>query len=259
MAVAVLAALCVAALALPLPFDPLTPDPSSILQPPSITHPFGTDGNGFDIFSRTIAAAGRDLPLVIAGTFGSLLLGLPLGLIAGTKSRFSEVLLRTLDVFQSFPVIIIAIAVVAVSGNNIASVIPAILIINVPRFIRLIRTESLAIRESRYVEAARVAGASKARILYRHILPNVADITIVQTSLAAAHAMIVIAALSFVGVGITLPEPSWGGMIQDGARQIVTGHWWVSLFPGLAMFAVICCFNIAADGVQLAADRGGAG
>lgn len=250
----ILGALLLAGFFLPLPYSPTRPDALNTLQPPSSAHWFGTDSDGFDVFSRTIASAQRDLPLAIVGTLISLLIGIPFGLLASTKGRWSERVMRGLDVFQSFPLVIIAIAVVTLTGNRLENVILAIMVINVPRFMRLIRSEALSLRESRFIEAAWAVGATRTRVLGRHMLPNVLGVSLAQSSLAAAHAIVVIAALSFLGVGVSPPEPSWGLMIQAGARQMTTGHWWVVVFPGLAVLLAVAAFNLVADGLQLASE-----
>lgn len=250
----VLTLMLLAGLFMPLPFDPTAPDTRGTLQAPNGTHWFGTDGNGFDVFSRTIASAARDLPLALVGTLFSLLVGVPLGLMVSSKTRIADWVMRGLDIFQSFPLVIIAVAVVTLTGNNLSNVILAIMIINVPRFMRLIRSEALALRESRFVEAAIAVGGTPLRVLARHILPNVTGVTIVQSSLAAAQAIVVIAALSFLGVGVSPPNPSWGLMIQDGSSQLITGQWWVVLFPGLAVLIAVASFNMIADGLQIGAE-----
>jgi peptide/nickel transport system permease protein len=250
----VIAALLAAGFWLPLPYSPTVPDPAATSLPPGAEHWFGTDSDGFDVFSRTIASAGRDLPLAVIGTLASLLVGVPLGLLVSTKGRWPERVMRGLDVFQAFPLVIIAIAIVTLTGNKLQNVILAVMIINVPRFMRLIRSEALAMRESRFIEAAWAAGATRSRVLGKHILPNVAGVTLAQSSLAAAQAIIVIAALSFLGVGVSPPNPSWGLMIQEGARQMTIGQWWVVTFPGLAVLLTVICFNLIADGLQMASE-----
>jgi peptide/nickel transport system permease protein len=250
----VIVVLLVAGLFLPLPFDPTVPDARSSSQSPSGSHWFGTDGDGFDVFSRTIASAQRDLPLALIGTLFSLLVGVPLGLAVSAKTRWADWAMRGLDVFQAFPLVIIAVAVVTLAGNKLSNVILAIMIINVPRFMRLIRSEALALRESRFIEAAIAVGGTRTRLLTRHILPNVTGVTIVQSSLAAAQSIVVIAALSFLGVGVSPPNPSWGLMIQDGSAQLITGQWWIVLFPGLAVLLAVASFNLIADGLQLGSE-----
>jgi peptide/nickel transport system permease protein len=252
---AVIAALVLAGFFSPLPHDPIEPNVLEILQPPSSTYWFGTDVNGFDIFSRTIDAAQRDIPLALIGALLSLVLGVPLGLMASTKGKAGERIMRALDVFQAFPLIVLSVALVTVTGNELRNVLWAIAIINVPRFMRLVRSEALSLRESRFMEAAVAVGCTRTRLMFRHMLPNVVGITLVQTSLAAAHALIVIASLSFLGIGVTPPDASWGAMIQAGARQMATGEWWVVTFPGLAVLIAVASFNMVADSLDAFFDR----
>lgn len=239
---------------MPLPYSPTTPNPALTSDPPSGSHWFGTDADGFDVFSRTIAAGARDLPLALAGTLASLLVGVPLGLVVSSRSRWSGWLMRGLDIFQAFPLVVLAVSIVTLAGNRIENVVLAIMVINVPRFMRLIRSEALALRETRFIEAAAASGATTPRILRKHVMPNVVGITLAQASLAAAQAMVVIAALSFLGVGVSPPNPSWGVMIQDGAQQLIVGDWWIVLFPGLAVLMTVACFNLVADGIQLSSE-----
>lgn len=234
----------------PLPHSPTRPNASMVLAPPSADHWFGTDRFGIDVFSRLVAAAANDVPLALIGLVISLALGVPLGLLASRRGRLGEWIVRALDMFQAFPLLILAIAVVALMGNNIQNIVVAIAIINIPRFIRLVRSEGLSIRESRFIEAATAVGASDIRIMFRHLLPNMTGTILAQASLAVAHAVVVIAALSFLGIGISSSDTSWGAMIQTGAQNMTTGQWWVSLFPGLAVFVTVFCFNAASDALQ---------
>ena len=252
---AVLAAMLLAAWFMPLPYDPIRPAAASTLQPPSAQHWFGTDSVGFDVFSRTVAAAGRDLPLAFIGAIAAAVIGVLLGLLATTKGQFSNLMMRALDAFQAFPLLVLAIAIVTLTGNRLEMVIFAIIIIEVPRFMRLVRSEGLAIRESRFIEAAEAIGAKPSRILLVHLLPNVSGVIAVQLSIATANALLVIAALSFLGIGVSPPDPSWGAMIQAGARQMTTGQWWVSLFPGLAVFVAVVSLNLVADELDVIFER----
>lgn len=234
----------------PLPYNPTQPDPLHVLEPPSSDHLFGTDGNGFDVLSRVVASGRRDLPLALIGTLASLVVGLVIGLPLSTRSRWSESLMRALDAFQAFPLIVLSVTIVALTGNKISNIIYAIIIINGPRFIRLIRGEALSIRDGRFIEAAVATGARPRRVVFRHIMPNVIDICLVQSSLTAANAIIVIAALNFLGVGVSPPDPTWGSMVQAGAQSISLGQWWVAIWPGVAIFIAIGSLNILAGGVQ---------
>jgi len=231
----------------PLPFDPIKPDPAAVTLPPSARHWFGTDLSGFDVFSRTIASAAHVLPLVVVGTLLSVAVGVPFGLLASSRGRGAEVLVRALDGFQAFPLLVLAIALVTLAGNNLWSVVIAIGVVNTPRFMRLVRSQALVVRESRYVEAATAVGCSPVRVMARHVFPNVVDSIAAQSSLAAAYSVIVIASLNFLGVGVSRPTPTWGSMIQDGAQTVSQGYWWMIVFPGLAVLIAVLCFNALAD------------
>ncbi len=244
-----------AALFLPLPYDPIKPNADVILLEPSSAYWMWTDSLGFDIFSRVIEAAQRDLPLALGGAVLSALIGVPLGLATTLRGRASALVMRGLDAFQAFPLLVLAIAIVTLTGNRLEMVIFAIVVIETPRMMRLIRSEGLAIRESRFIEAAEAIGASRGRILFVHLLPNVSGVVLVQTSLAAANALTVVAALSFLGSGVSPPDPSWGAMIQAGARQMVSGQWWVSLFPGMAVFLAVMALNLIADELDVIFER----
>lgn len=253
----ILVAMLVAAWFMPLPYDPIRPSAGSTLQPPSPQHWFGTDNVGFDVFSRTVAAAGRDLPLAFVGAIAAAVIGVLLGLLATTKGQLSQWMMRALDAFQAFPLLVLAIAIVTLTGNRLEMVVFAIIIIEVPRFMRLVRSEGLAIREARFIEAAEAIGAKPSRVLLVHLLPNVSGVIAVQLSIATANALLVIAALSFLGIGVSPPDPSWGAMIQAGARQMTTGQWWVSLFPGLAIFLSVVSLNLIADELDVIFERSG--
>lgn len=247
--IGLLTGMLVAAYFAPLPHDPAEPLPDTLAAPGG-EHWMGTDKFGLDVFSRLVASAGVDIPLALAGMVISLVIGVLLGLAALHRGPWGERVVRALDVFQAFPLLILAIALVALMGNNIENVVVAIAIINVPRFVRLVRSEGLTIRESRYIEAAHAIGATGPRVMFRHVLPNMTGIILAQASLAAAHSIVVIASLSFLGIGINAADASWGAMIQTGAQNMTTGQWWVSVFPGLAIFATVLCFNAISDELQ---------
>ncbi len=247
----VIIAFAVAGAVAPLPFDPTAPDTDAVLAGPSAAHWFGTDLNGFDVFSRVIRAASRDIPLAMIGTVASLLVGVPLGLLACGKGKLGERIMRATDVFQAFPLLILAIVLVSLAGRaEPRNVVWAIMITNVPRFMRLVRSEGLALRESRFIEAAYSIGATRSRIAFRHILPNVAGVILVQVSLSAAYSLVVIAALAFIGIGAPPPEPSWGAMIKSGFGELANGNWWVTIFPGLAIFFCVTWLNVIADTLE---------
>lgn len=219
----------------------------------------GTDSLGRDVFRRVLAGARLDLPLALGGMAVSLVLGVPLGLLASQKSRWAERFMRGLDMFQAFPLLVIAIVLVALAGNHLYMVIVAIAVINTPRFIRLIRSEALSLRESRFVEAAIAIGASRMRVMFKHVLPNTTGTILVQASLTAAQSIVVIAALAYLGVGIKPPKASWGAMIKDGSQGITTGQWWIAIFPGIAVFICVLLFNVIGDRLERVLSRGARG
>lgn len=253
--VAVLLLILLAAFFAPLPFNPRKPDPISALMPPGNGHILGTDSSGFDVYSRTLAAGRLDLPLALIATLICLVIGVPIGLAASSKTKWDEIIMRCLDVFQAFPLLVLALIIVALTGNNLRNVVVAIVLINAPRFIRLTRAEALAVRESRFIEAARAMGASRQRVVWRHLLPNISGTILAQASLSAANAIVVIAALSFIGIGASPTDPSWGAMIRAGGQLMATGQWWVALGPGLAVFLTVLSFNAIADGVMRAMEE----
>tara|TARA_X000001036_G_scaffold191837_1_gene180924 strand:- start:16875 stop:17690 length:816 start_codon:yes stop_codon:yes gene_type:complete len=223
--------------------DPYATNIIDRLTTPGGVYLFGTDEVGFDIFSRTIIAGKIDLFISLFGTFAALIIGLPLGLMASDKTKNADRIMKILDMFQAFPLLVLAIVIVAMWGNNIRNVIFAIILINVPRFTRLIRSEALTLRESRFIEVATAMGASKTRIIFKHLLPNILGTLLAQASITTAHSIVVVAALSFIGIGVVPPEASWGSMIRAGSQYMTTGQWWMSLFPGLAIFLSVLSFN----------------
>jgi peptide/nickel transport system permease protein len=247
--VLVLAALLIASVALPLPFDPVKPDPGALVQPPGHGHPFGTDSTGFDVFSRTIAAARRDLPLALLGTLSALLVGVPLGLLAAS-GRYGEGLMRVVDAFAALPMIMIAVVAVQLVGGGLLNIMLALMVVNVPRFMRITRGEALSLRSSRFVEAAVSIGCSPSRVAFNHVLRNAYGVVLVQASVTAANSVVVIAAMSFLGIGVSPPTPTWGSMIQDGTVALVQGKWWVVFFPALAVFVAVSALNLIADGIE---------
>ena len=242
--------LYLASLIAPLPFSPTTPDTNVISQPPDSTHWFGTDGSGFDIFSRTIDAARIDLPLSVAGVFVSMLIGVPIGLMASRENWRSNVIMRGVDALQALPLLIVAVAIVSLAGNHIGDVLIAIVLVTTPAFIRIVRSGGQVVRSKRYIEAALACGNSQARITRVHVLPNVLNLIVTQFALGIGLAIVVIAGLNFLGIGVHPPTPTWGGMIATGAGVISEGQWWVAVFPSAAILLVVVCFNVTARALE---------
>lgn len=232
------------------PYDPLAQSIPDRLQPPSAEHWFGTDELGRDVFSRVLDGASVSLQVGFVAVGISLVAGSLIGLVAGYYGRWlDDGLMRFMDVLFAFPAILLAIVVVAVLGPGITNAMIAIGIVYTPIFARIARASSLSVREEVYVRAARSSGGGDLRIMARHVLPNIAAPLIVQTSLSLAFAILSEAALSFLGLGVQPPDPSWGRMLSEG-RSFIEQAWWMALFPGLAIFVVVLAFNVLGDALR---------
>jgi peptide/nickel transport system permease protein len=251
LALLVLAALFGSALA---PYGVNEIDVENRLQPPSGEHWFGTDELGRDIYSRVLVAARVSLQVGVIAVGISLVLGVVLGLVAGYYGgRLDDVIMRVMDMLFAFPAILLAIAILAVLGPGVVNAMIAIGIVYIPIFARICRASVLSVREEVYVRAARSLGASDLRILRLHVLPNVTAPIIVQTSLSLAFAILSEAALSFLGLGVQPPQPSWGRMLFDG-RGFIEQGWWLVVFPGAAIFVTVLAFNVVGDALRDALD-----
>ncbi len=239
-------------------YSPTAEDFSSTLSGPSAHHWFGTDQNGRDLFSRVIAAPRIDLYIAVVSTIFAMVLGVPLGVLATGTGRygelFGEFMLRAMDVVQAFPVFILALALVAGFGPSAFSVIIALTVLQFPVFLRLTRGAALTVRRRTFVEAARIGGAGTLSVMVRHVLPNSIGPALVGASVAVAQAILITAGLSFVGAGIRPPTPEWGAMISDGAQNLITGQWWPSVFPGVALGIIVLGYALVGDGLRLYLD-----
>ena len=243
------------------PYDPVKADAMNFLRPPSWSHWMGTDATGMDIFSRVLYAPRIDLAIALAGTLISAVLGVLLGAAAGYYQTQKGVgafaagfVMRASDVLQAFPVFVFAIAVVAVLGQSLQSVVIAVAFVNTPIYLRLMRSQVLSVKRMRYVEAAYVAGVSDARILLGHVIPNSIAPILAQLSVNIGWAILLTAGLSFIGAGVKAPTPEWGSMIAMGYQNIITGHWWPSIFPGLALAVTVFGFALIGSSVEVLAD-----
>jgi peptide/nickel transport system permease protein len=239
-----------------VPYDP-TKATMDITQPPSRQHLMGTDASGYDVFSRVVAATRIDLVIALAATAISMLVGTPLGGLAGFWSsskgftrRVSELILRLMDIIQSFPVFILALALVAVSGANARNVIIGIAFVNIPVFLRLTRSSVLTTQHRAFVDAARVSGNSDLGIVFRHVLPNSLAPALVNASVTVGWSILLTAGLSFVGAGVRPPTPEWGAIIAQGSEQMVSGKWWISAFPGLVLAITVFGYAVVGDGLR---------
>lgn len=224
------------------------------LQGPSAAHIFGTDELGRDVFSRVLVAARSSMIVGFVAVGISLGAGVPIGLVAGFYGRWADAfLMRTMDILFAFPAVLLAIVVLAVLSPGLTSAMIAIGIVYTPIFARITRGSVLSVKEEVFVRAARSLGATDRRILARHILPNILAPIIVQTSLSLAFAILSEAALSFLGLGVQPPDPSWGRMLAD-ARGFIVDAPWMGVFPGLAILFVVMAFNFVGDGLRDALD-----
>jgi len=233
------------------PYDPEMAVPAQSLLPPGPHHLLGTDASGMDVFSRLVFAPRVDLLIAGLGTLISFAVGVPIGLVLGYgRGIWSDVGMRTFDVLQALPFFIVAMAIVAMTGQNTINVIWVVALVNIPIYVRLVQAQVLSHRERQYVRAARSIGNSRFRILWRHILPNVVAPAIVQTSVNLGWAILLTAGLSFVGAGVRVPTPEWGIMIAEGAGHLITGQWWLAFFAGLAASTTVFGFNLLGNGLQ---------
>jgi peptide/nickel transport system permease protein len=234
-----------------VPHDPLASDTAQALHPPGAAHWFGTDQLGRDVFSRIIVATRLDLVIAAAAVALAFAFGTGMGLLAGYFGGWSDRIVgRFTDTIMAFPLFVLAMGIVAAMGNTVTNIVYATAIINLPLYARLARAEANIRREAGYVEAARLAGNSELRIVFAHILPNIMPLMIVQVSLTLGYAILNAAGLSFIGLGVRPPTAEWGIMVADGASSIVSGEWWVALFPGMALMLAVFCFNLLGDGLR---------
>jgi glutathione transport system permease protein len=252
----VLILLVVVAVSAPLvaPYEPAEQDYGHVLEGPSIYHPFGTDNFGRDIFSRVIYGSRISLSLGVLGIALALVLGLALGLIAGQSGGIvDDVLMRLLDLLLAFPQLLLAIMVIAALGVGEINVIVAIGLFSLPVFARVVRGQVLSLKQREFALAARAIGAGSLRILLAHLLPNALASILVIASLRLGTAILTVATLSFLGLGIRPPAPEWGTMLTDG-RQLLQVAPHMAVFPGLAIVLTVLAVNLLGDGLRDALD-----
>lgn len=233
------------------PYNATQAFPRDVLRPPGAKFLFGSDGNGMDVLSRVIH--GTRYAFGIALPAGAIMaaIGVPVGVLAGYKGGFiDEVLLRILDVLRAFPSIILSLAVIAATGASLLNVVLVIGFLDSPIFARVVRAEVLALRNATFVRAAVAAGNPPWRVMAVHILPNAILGATAQLPLRMAWAVRISATLAFIGVGIQAPAPEWGAMIRQGAEYVISGEWWVAMFPGLALMVLVLALNLFGDGLS---------
>ena len=232
------------------PYDPAATNFSSVLQGPSAAHIMGTDDLGRDVFSRIVFGARASLEAGVLATLLALVIAVPLGLMAGYyRGWWDPVISRVSDVMLAFPFLIVAVGMAAIFGPSLRNVVVALGVAAIPWVVRVTRGEALALREQEFVGAAVANGAGDRTILARHLLPNMAGVLLVQATVWIPQAIIGEAVLSFLGLGVQPPTPSWGSMLS-AAQPFISIDAWLALWPGLAIFLATLSFNLLGDGLR---------
>lgn len=241
----------VAALLAPLlaTHEPLRTNIRNRLEPPSATHIMGTDQNGRDVYSRIVHGARVSLAVGLGVVALTTVAGALIGLVSGYMRRLDGPLMRIMDGIMAFPGILLALAIIAALGNNPFNVVLALTATYTPRTARVVRGAVLSLREITYVEAARSLGSSDGRIMFRHILPNTLSPILVQATYILARAVLAEAALSYIGAGISPPQPSWGNILADGQLYMYVAPW-ITVFPGLFIVVTVIGLNLFGDGLR---------
>lgn len=230
-------------------FSPLEIDPVNRLDAPNSTHWFGTDNFGRDLFSRVAAGAQVSMGVGFSVAILTAIIGLIIGLYAAYYSLLDHILMRICDALMAFPDILLAVAIMAVLGPQPINVVIAVTISKVPTMARVVRSAALVIKEQTYIEAMQSQGASSRRIIWCHIVPNILSPLIVQLTYVFAVAIILEAALSFLGAGIPAPDPSWGNILFDG-KIVIFSAWWMTVFPGMFIVLTVLGLNLFGDGLR---------
>jgi peptide/nickel transport system permease protein len=232
------------------PYDPNYQDYTQFRQPPSLDHPFGTDQVGRDVYSRVIYGTRISLLVGVIAVGIGMTAGVLMGLVAGLyRGWMDETLMRVMDAIHAFPALVLALAITAALGTGIVNIMIAIGIVYMPSYARLVRGQVLSVRERDFVVAAQLLGASMPRLMFLHIWPNVTAPIIVQASLNVSTAILTEASLSFLGLGVRPPTPSWGSSLQGGYQYLSTAPW-LSIYPGIAIFIAVLAFNLFGDGLR---------
>ncbi|MFN8636984.1 MAG: ABC transporter permease [Chloroflexota bacterium] len=232
------------------PYDPNYQNYAEFRLPPSADHPFGTDQVGRDVYSRVVYGARISLLVGVVAVGIGMTAGVMIGLVAGLYGGWvDEILMRIMDAIYAFPALVLALAISAALGTGIVNIMIAIGVVYMPSYARLVRGQVLSIREREFVLAARILGAGALRLMLLHIWPNVTAPIIVQASLNISTAILTEASLSFLGLGVNPPTPSWGSSLNGGAQYLATAPW-LSIYPGLAIFVAVLAFNLFGDGLR---------
>jgi len=235
------------------PYSPTAVDARHVFGKPSASHPFGTDRFGRDVLSRILFGIRVSLGIAVASIAVAVVSGSALGLLTGLGRGVDQVLGRVMDVFFAFPPILLAIGIAAVLGAGAGTAVIAIAIVYAPLFFRVVRGNVLAESALSYVEAAEALGLGRVAVLMRHILPNVVSAIIVQTAVCLSYGILIESALSYLGVGVQAPTPSWGTILNEGKEFLALAPW-VSLFPGAFIMLAVLAFNVVGDELRDALD-----
>ena len=224
-------------------------------KPPSAEHWLGTDRSGRDVYARLIKGG----QVSLAAGFAAVVIIMTIGVVLGASAGFfggwiDAVLMRLTDILLSIPLILLLITAASLFTPGLTTTVVVIGLSSWPGAARLVRGQFLALKGQEFVTAARALGASPARIMTRHLFPNALAIIIVEATLWLSYAILLEASLSYLGLGVRIPTPSWGNMLQDGQRELLVGAWWLTLFPGLAIFLTVLAFNLMGDGLRDALD-----
>lgn len=250
------AVLCAVAILAPFiaPYGPIDQSVMNRMRPPSAEYLFGTDAFGRDQFSRALYGARISLTVGVISVLLGMTIGGLLGVLAGYfGKRIDAVVMRTMDVLLSFPTLITGIVIVALLGPSLTNVIVAITVTLIPKFARIARAPTLAVKERAYIEACRAMGFSHTRIILFHVVPNILTEILVMASLWTANAIMIEAGFAFLGLGVRPPTPTWGGMIREGFEHIFQAPW-MSIFPGLCILLAVLSLNLIGDGLRDALD-----
>lgn len=251
--VVMLAAIAVAAPII-APYDPTDIDIKNVLSPPSASHPFGTDDLGRDVLSRMIWGSRISLSVGFVAVGIAITIGIVIGSLAGYYGgKLDPVLMRFVDVMLTFPTFFLILAVIAILGQSIMYIMIVIGLTGWMGVARLVRAEFLTLKQRDFVMAAKASGAGNTRIIFRHILPNALSPVFVAATLGVAGAILVESALSFLGLGVPPPNPSWGNILATG-KDYIEVAWWLSLYPGLAILVTVLSYNLVGEGLRDALD-----
>ena len=240
------------------PYDPGASNFNALKKPPSAEHLFGTNWSGKDIFSRVLVGGRMSLTIGVICAGLALGIGVPLGSIAGYFGGWiDEAIMRVVDVLYAFPFLVLAIALIAVFGQGFWKMIGALVLVSWISYARLIRGEILSVKENEYVMAAKALGARDRSIIFRHIVPNAIAPVMVQATLGIGTYVLSAAALGFLGLGLPPGSAEWGTMLSRGRETLIDGDWWITFFPGMAIFLFVLSINLVGDGVRDALDPQG--